>query len=158
MAYAHHCNDPDETLRLIDKLEADRRRVERARARCLPGTAYARELAEQRADLDVQLAHWRSVVARAQERGFRVWSRDDFAPGDFVRYLDTWYEVLRVNRRSLTIPHLRSGTGRGVVRAADVRPGWTWTLDYHAGIGGRMSAEEMARHPADDQRPGDHSG
>ena len=55
----------------------------------------------------------------------------------------TWYEVLRVNPKSVTIPHIHNGTGEYVVRAPDNRLfGWTWTAPYDD-VSGRMSADEM---------------
>ncbi|MER7488698.1 DUF3560 domain-containing protein [Streptomyces sp. NPDC126497] len=145
-AYSERRNDPARTLRRIEKLEADRRRVERSLSRCTPGTDYAAELTRQLAELDDQLDHWRVVVERAKAEGFKVWSRADFRRGDFVRYRGTWYEVLRVNPKSLTIPHIHIGVGRDVVRKGDGGrlSEWTWTARYDDGVTGRMSAEEMA--------------
>lgn len=148
-AAAEPRTDPLMALRRIGKLEADRRRVERSRARCIPGSDFAQELTQQIGELDEQLAHWRAVVARAQEEGFRVWSRDDFRRGDFVQYRGTWFEVLRVNARSLTIPHIFAGVGREVVRSGDGEHGahgWTWAARYSDGVTGRMSAQEMEEH------------
>lgn len=144
-----------QALRRIDKLEADRRRVSRSLSRCTPGSPLAGELARQREEIDEQLAHWRSIVADAKAMGFKVWSRDDFTRGDFVRYQDVWYEVLRVNPRSVTIPHVLGSPGQDVVRRDDGHPDRTWTAGYHDGITGRRSAEEMARH-LNEQRPEDH--
>lgn len=144
--YSERRNDPTRTLRRIEKLEADRRRVERSLSRCTPGSDYAQELTRQLAELDDELDHWRTVVRRAEAEGYKVWSRKDFTRGDFVQYRGTWYEVLRVNPKSLTIPHIHIGVGRNVVRKGDGGrlSGWTWTAPYNDGITGRMSAEEMA--------------
>lgn len=139
----------------IDKLEAVRRRVSRSLGRCTPGSALAEDLSRQRRDLDEQIAHCRAVVAAAEAAGFHVWSREDFAVGDFVRVRDVWYEVLRVNERSLTVPQVVGKAAGNVVRRADARRGWTWTVGYHDGISRRLSGREM-----DDllnpQRPKDH--
>ncbi|MFH8805253.1 DUF3560 domain-containing protein [Streptomyces sp. NPDC017936] len=143
--YAGRRNDLGRTLRRIDGLEADRRRVERSLSRCTPGSDYARELERQRAEIDEQLAHWRAVVERHEAEGAKVFSRADFKRGDFVRYRGTWYEVLRVNPKSVTIPHGFNAIGRNVVRKGDgPHPDLTWTAGYHDGVTGRMSAEEMA--------------
>jgi hypothetical protein len=146
--YSERRNDPARTLRRIEKLQADRRRVERSLSRCTPGSDYAGELRRQLAELDDQLDHWRVVVRRAEAEGFKVWSRADFTRGDFVRYRGTWYEVLRVNPKSLTIPHIHIGVGRDVVRKGDGGrlSDWTWTARYDDGITGRRGAEEMAAH------------
>lgn len=149
--YTGRRNDPDRTLRRIEKLEADRRRVERSLSRCTPGSDYAVELARQLAELGDQIDHWQVVVRRAEAEGFKVWSRADFKRGDFVRYRGAWYEVLRVNPKSLTIPHIHIGVGRAVVRKGDGGrlSEWTWNAPYNDGISGRMSAEEMAVHEAE---------
>jgi hypothetical protein len=153
---AERRNDPAVTLRRIEKLEADRRRVQRSRDRCTPGSDYARELDRQLAELDEQLTHWRGIIARAEAEGFKVWSRADFTRGDFVKYRGTWYEVLRVNPKSVTIPHIFNGVGRDVVRKDDGHLDWTWTAGYADGVTGRMSPEEMREHLAD--RDGETGG
>lgn len=147
--YARFRNSPPVTLRRIDKLEADRRGVLRSLEGCEEGSACAEELVRRRDELDEQLAYWRHVVAKAEADGFKVWSRADFKKGDFVRYRNTWYEVLRVNAKSVTIPHIHNGIGRYVVRKGDGHLDWTWTVGYHDGITGRMSAGEMAAHLED---------
>jgi hypothetical protein len=140
-------NDPAHVLRRIGKLEAERRRMRRSLSRCTPGSAYAEELTRQIHELGEQIEHWQGVVARAEAEGFKVWSRADFRRGDFVLYRGIWYEVLRVNAKSLTIPHARAGAGRRVVRAGDGRPNArTRTVPYIDGVAGRMSAEEMAAY------------
>jgi len=126
-------------LRRIDKLEAARRRVLRSLARCMPVSGLAEDLSGQRAELDEQLAHWRAVVDQAEAQGLKVWSAEDFTRGDYVEYRGAWYEVLRVNRRSVTVPY--AGTG----------PAWTWTIRYHDGITGRRTAVGMP-----EQRPKNH--
>lgn len=143
-------------LRRIDKLEADLRRVLRSLNRCTPGSGLAEELTRQRDELDEQLVHWRGIIAQAEAEGFKVWTREDFTRGDFVLYRGTWYEVLRVNPKSVTIPHLPSDAGRDVVRKGDGLSDLTWTAGYHDGIAGRMSAEDMARR-LNSQRPKDHN-
>lgn len=137
-------NDITQALRRIDKLEAVRRRVARSLARCAPGSPVAEGLAEHRNELSEQIAHLREAVEAARERGLKIWSREDFRPGDFVRIRGIWYEVLRVNARSVTVPHVPPGTTGDIVRQPDTGPGWAWTARYHDGITGRMSAGEMA--------------
>ncbi|MFD8226862.1 hypothetical protein ACFV16_22120 [Streptomyces massasporeus] len=137
--------DPAVALRRIEKLERDRRRVLRSRGRCTPGSDYARDLDAQLVDLDDEIERWGELVSRAEQEGrFRVWSRTDFRPGDFVRYRDTWYEVLKVNAKSLTIP--LAGAGLDVVRRQDAHKGFTWTARYTDGVTDRMSPEEMKDH------------
>lgn len=153
--YIPRRSGPDEVLRRIEKLEADRRRVQRSRKRCTPGSGYAHELDRQLAELNDQLDHWRVVLARHEAEGFKVWSRADFTKGDFVQYRGTWYEVLRVNPKSVTIPHIFNGVGRNVVCRGDDRLGGTWTAGYADGVTGRRSPEEMREYLTD---RGDESG
>jgi len=80
-------------------------------------------------DLADQLAHWRGVVANAQESGVKVWTRDDFAKGDYVLRRGCWYPVLRVNAKSVSIPN-------------PPYDGPAWTVGYDD-IRGRRSPEEM---------------
>ena len=98
----------------------------RSLSRCTPGSELSRDLASQSSELSEQLTHWRAVVSRAEAEGLKVWSRDDFVPGDFIEYRSVWHEVLRVNRRSVTVPYA-GGTG---------------TIGYHDGITGRRSADD----------------
>jgi hypothetical protein len=126
-----------EALRRIVKLEADRRRVQRSRSRCTPGSDYAQELDRQLAELEGQIEHLGAIVTRAEAQGFKIWTRADFRKGDFVQYRGVWYEVLRVNAKSLTVPAV-SGTGR------------TWTLAYTDDLTGRRSVDEMAREGANE--------
>jgi hypothetical protein len=141
------------TLRRIKKLEAEQRDVQRRLDGYTAGSApYAREVSpatgEYRerltalaADQAEQLAYWRGVVAKAQEAGVKVWSAADFTKGDYVRFLGCWYEVLRVNAKSLTIPAMINDGP--VVKREGARCTWTDTIPYDK-VKGRKSGEEMA--------------
>lgn len=90
-----------------------------------------------------------------------MWSRADFTRGDFVLYRDTWYEVLRVNPKSVTIPHIHNGTGKRIVRATgNQHDDWTWAAPYD-GVSGRKSADEMQQPPqapaSEPQEPAEQS-
>jgi Domain of unknown function (DUF3560) len=112
------------TLRRIAKLEAEARSIQRslARTRTLPGDGTPADAAGQdrenllirAGDVDEELAYWREHVAARQAGGVKIWSRDDFTRGDFVRFGGhrTWYEVIRVNPKSVTIPAMIAGPGR----------------------------------------------
>jgi hypothetical protein len=144
------------TVRRIAKLEAEARSIQRSLARtigtpCDPDSAadgagqYREHLLIRARDVAEELAYWRQHVAARQAGGVKVWSRDDFARGDFVRFggHPTWYEVVRVNPRSVTIPAMIAGPGRAVLRAADNPYDWTDTIPYDK-ITGRASAAEIA--------------
>jgi len=149
------------TLRRIAKLEAEARSVQRSLARTGPlpdytGSQTAREhhdyLLTRAQDIEEELTYWREHVARQQETGVKLWSRTDFAKGDFVRFgrYGTWFEVIRVNPKSVTVPAIIGGPGRAVLRAADSPYDWTDTIPYHK-VTSRASATEIS---APDGPPG----
>ena len=146
------------TLRRIKKLEAEQRQAQRR----LDGTdrfydygnpasgAYRERLLILVADRDEQLAYWREHVRKAQaESGVKVWSAADFTKGDYVRFLGCWYEVLRVNAKSLTIPAMINDGP--VVKREGARCTWTDTIPYDK-VKGRKSAGEMAAIVAEADR------
>lgn len=145
--YERFTKDPGRTLRRLDKLRADLRAVEKwQRGESAKGFSRSPadpELETERQELTEEIAHWEQVIKNAEAGGFKMWSKADFTRGDFVLYRGTWYEVLRVNPKSVTIPHIHNGVGQRVVRAADNRhDGWTWTAPYDD-VSGRKSADEM---------------
>jgi len=149
------------TLRRIEKLEADRRSWQRA----LDGEPDGRTLRNRETDahvpahgkylervkieleqIDEQLAYWRALVAKRQAEGVKVWSREDFTKGDYVLLLGTYYEVIRVSVKSVTIPAMINDGP--VVHKDGNRCTWTDTVPYHK-VKGRKSAAEMAQILAD---------
>ncbi|MFJ7590297.1 DUF3560 domain-containing protein [Streptomyces sp. NPDC097617] len=145
--YERFKKDPGRTLRRLDKLRADLRAVEKWQggesAKGFFRSPADPELEIEHQELTEEIEHWEAVIKDAEAEGFKVWSKADFTRGDFVLYRDTWYEVLRVNPKSVTIPHIHNGVGQRVVRAADNRhDGWTWTAPYDD-VSGRKSADEM---------------
>jgi len=152
--YERFRKDPGRTLRRLDKLRADLRAVEKWQ-RGESAKGYSRnpadpELVTEHQELTEEIEHWQQVIKDAEAKGFKVWSRADFQRGDFVRCRGTWYEVLRVNAKSVTIPHIHNSVGQAVVRAEGNRlDGWTWTVPYDD-VSGRRSADEMRQTaPAD---------
>jgi hypothetical protein len=151
------------TLRRIAKLEAEERGVQRNLAGRMdwvddgnggydyklikPGERYRARLEAHAADLAGQIAYWREHVAKAEASGVKVWTRADFARGDYVLSRGTWYEVLRVNAKSLTVPWTVNWQVPAVTRANAVTAigpsTHTGTIGYDD-IRGRKSADEMA--------------
>ena len=152
------------TLRRIAKLEADERAVKRDLEGRMdwvedgsggydyrlvrPEAGYRQRLEERAADLAEQLAYWREHVAKAEAEGVKVWSRADFARDDFALCRGTWYQVQRVNAKSLTVMwgtnmHLLPAVTRDNVRHALGPSTRTGTISYDE-IRGRKSAGEMA--------------
>jgi len=139
------------TLRRIEKLEADERRVRRGIAGRMdwvddgqggydyrlvkPGPAYLARLQASAQDIAEKLTYWREHVARAQAEGVEVWGPADFTKGDFVRSGGRWYQVERVNPKSLSVPHgtndhLLPVVTRGEVRHAMGPSQWTAKITY----------------------------
>jgi hypothetical protein len=136
-------------LRRIEALGAEQRQIQRR----LDGTdrfmnygepatgEWKARLTARLAEVAEELAYWHAHVERRQAEGVKVWSRADFTKGDFVQFLGRWFEVLRVNAKSVTIPAMISGGL--VVTRANSRLGWTDLVPYHK-VTGRMSADEAA--------------
>jgi hypothetical protein len=146
------------TLRRIAKLEAEARQAQRRldgsglamHGENEPATgAYAERLTARAADLAGQLTYWRGQVEAAQASGVKVWSAADFTTGDYARHRGQWFEVARVNAKSLSVPWSVNLATRPVVTKADtphVRP-----IAYDD-IQGRKSADEMAALLAEVER------
>lgn len=153
------------TLRRIEKIEAGERRIQRALAGRMdwvddgnggskltlvkPGDAYRTRLESELAAVQEQLAYWREHVKAAEEAGVKVWDKADFTKGDFVQTRFGYYEVLRVNAKSLSIPAIINDGP--VVTKAGARCTWTDTLPYDK-VKGRKSAEDMAGILAEAER------
>ncbi len=149
--YERFRKDPGRTLRRLDKLRADLRAVEKWQ-RGESAKGYSRnpadpELTIEHEELTEEIELWEQVIRDAEAEGLKLWSRADFLRGDFALYRGTWFEVLRVNPKSLTIRHIFNGTGKTVVRATDDGyDGWTSTAPYDD-VSGRKSADEMQQPP-----------
>jgi len=142
--------DVPTTLRRIEKLEAEQRRLQRRldgtglamHGEDTPATGgYAERLARRIAGITEEIAYWQGIVAKAQDSGAKIWSRADFTKGDYVRFLGSWYEVLRVSAKSVTIPAMINQGA--VITKAGARCTWTDTVPYHK-VTGRKSADEIA--------------
>ncbi|CAM5442557.1 hypothetical protein SALBM311S_11632 [Streptomyces alboniger] len=155
-AYTEHRTNPARTLRRIETKEADLRGVIRWQrgesnnghsVRLSPAAVV--ELSRRRDELAEEVGYWRSIVAKAEAEGFKVWGADDFTRGDFVRSLGSWYEVLRVNKKTLTVAWNLRLAPKAVLTAADAtfedgRVG-RQPVDY-SDVKARMSAGDMARY------------
>ncbi|MFF3665427.1 DUF3560 domain-containing protein [Microtetraspora malaysiensis] len=180
--YQRHREDPGTTRRRIDKLEADKRRLERRLAdgwtqkfgpdaeiptdatllqdygqgyglyRLTPSEEWTATQNADIAQLDDELGYWRQVLAEAEQRGVKLWTKADFTKGDFVIYMGAAIEVMRANTKSLTVPwgHYWAGSGLLIVTvefAQKVHKSggriYTDTLPYDK-VQGRLSAEEAA--------------
>jgi uncharacterized protein DUF3560 len=140
------------TLRRIAKLEAEARQVQRRldgtdkfMSYGHPATGEWREQLLTRArDINEELGYWRKHIAARQADGAKVWEPADFAKGDFVQIgLGAWHEVIRVNKKTLTLPAIIAGPGRTVLRADESGYPWTDTVPYDK-VTARKNAAEIA--------------
>lgn len=85
------------------------------------------------AEIEEKLTYWREHLAELVAAGeYRTWGPDDFRKGDYARIGGRWYEVVRVNKKSLTVTVQ--------VHAAYSRPD---TAPYDK-VTGRRTADEQA--------------
>lgn len=139
-ATQRHRHSLPTTLRRIERLEADLRRVQRNLVRSPYATdeQHAADLARlgpMQDQLVEEIAHWKEQVAAAEAAGVKVWSRADFTKGDGVVAKGMGaFRVLRVNAKSLTVPHSHQ-------QLADA--GYTETLPYDV-VTDRLSPERLA--------------
>jgi hypothetical protein len=150
-------HNPVTTMNRIEALEADRRRLQRRlegrggwvtetdengdpRARLgtvTPSAEYAERLHGEIAELDAQISHWRGIYTQLQAEGrASTLGPDTVAKGDLVHYLGSWYRVLRVNTKSVSVPNLNFPAPRPGEREV------TWTIAWHKLTGHRPAAPE----------------
>ncbi|MFZ3493130.1 DUF3560 domain-containing protein [Streptomyces sp. 5.8] len=160
-SFKAHRNNPQRTLRRLEKLRADLRQQERSYPEAAEngwdsGDRHSRYVR----DLKEEIAHWEEVIEKAKADGVKLWEADDFAPGDFVLYLNSWYEVKRVNPKTLSVAwNLRLAPKR-VMTLEDAtfdggRVG-THSADYTQ-VQGRCPGEAMRAFLADGKVPGTKS-
>jgi hypothetical protein len=158
-------HNPRVITRRVQRLEADRRRWQRARDEVASGGVHGEyadggQYAERapdnlaRADAEIsrlgeQITYWRGLLAAMEAAGVhRAWSREHFRVGDEVRILGTWYPVVRVNAKSLTVPPLVFGGERRFNDAGkDV---WTDTAPYDKVYGRRRDGKVLHTPPPPD--------
>jgi hypothetical protein len=147
------------TLRRIETLETQRRSWQRAldgkpdsrttrdpeTGAYLPAAGgYLAHVTAELTQLDEQLAYWREYV---ETSGEKVWGPGDFAKGDFVLTGGTWYQVERVNPKSVSVPHgtndhqLGGVVTRDRVRHAQGPSKWTRKVTYDSVRGQRPAAD-----------------
>ncbi|MEV5930955.1 ParB/RepB/Spo0J family partition protein [Streptomyces cellulosae] len=101
--YERFRKDPYRTLRRLKKLRADLRRQERYAQEAAAAGRPSERHEVNVLDLREEIAHWEAIVAKAEADGVKIWGPDDFAPGDYVLYSGSWYQVGRVNPTTLSI-------------------------------------------------------
>lgn len=146
-ATSAHRDSLPTTLRRIERLEAERRDVTRrlngegahgrrymddgtVRENVAASGEYAARLEVRATELDAELTYWRGHVATLEAAGERVWTRTDFAPGDWALVRgNRWMPVVKANPKNLKLQ-------------SDLMP---WPLDYPYGdVRARRTAAEHA--------------
>jgi hypothetical protein len=155
-------HNPRVTVRRIAKLEADqrdwRRRLDDVRsggtwgeyaqggAHADAAPDYIKRAEVEIARLDEEITHWRGELAALQAAGvWAPWGPEHFRVGDEVRIIGTWYPVLRVNKKSVTIsPLVFLGERRLDEDGKDV---WTDTAHYDKVYGRRRDGNVLHTPP-----------
>lgn len=129
--HMQHREDPRRTMRRIEKLEADRRRVQRTldghTTRSLdghgnpvyvfehkPAEGRHREQCEvEAAHLDEQIRYWKELLQAEIDAGrFNPVDLAAIKPGDRIRYWGGWREVVRVNKKTVSVKTQYSWTDK----------------------------------------------
>src|SRR6266545_545137 len=124
-ASERHKNDPRAMMRKIETLEAEGRGIARQMEGYTrtfrngrgeihsvethePASGEWAERLQRRAEMIAEEVAWlRDRLAELQAAGrFVAWSPDDFRKGDQVRVGGRWHTVRRVNRKSVSVPHI----------------------------------------------------
>lgn len=130
--------DPHVTARRIGRLEAEERELVRLLERA-QDEGYRAQLTDRAGAVAEQLAYWRAHLA---ESGVKLYDRSDFTKGDFALSRGTWWEIKRVNQKTITVESIIGSASRKVYRLSDNPYGWTDTIPYTE-IEGRKAAAEM---------------
>ncbi|WP_433856691.1 DUF3560 domain-containing protein [Streptomyces kronopolitis] len=143
--YEEFRNNPQRTLRRLEKLRADLRYHERQ--------GNERQMRRLREEIE----HWEAVVEKAKDDGVKLWGPDDFAPGDFAVVLGSWHQVARVNPKTLSIAWNLRLAPKQVMSLEDAtfdggRVG-TFTVDYTK-VRARCPEKAMAAFRAEGKVPG----
>jgi uncharacterized protein DUF3560 len=140
-SYRH---DPRVITRRIERLEAEQRRWQRARDGA--SSDYLARADAEIAQLGDAIDYWRVELAELDATGtYRPWTREHFRVGDEVRILGTWYPVLRVNKKSVTVPpKIFGGQRRLNDEGKDV---WTDTAPYDKVYGRRRDGKILHTPP-----------
>lgn len=151
--------DPDRTRRRLEKLGAELRQQERYRDEEKAAGRDAGRYERRIEDLTEEIDAWKKVVEKARQDGVKLWEADDFAPRDFAMYGGSWFQVLRVNPKTLSIAwNLRLMPKRVMTLEDSTERGTTYTfgIDYTK-IQARCPEAAMLAFLADGKVPGTKS-
>ncbi|MFI2434685.1 DUF3560 domain-containing protein [Streptomyces sp. NPDC018693] len=157
--YEERRYDPNRTRRRLEKLKAELRQQEGYRDEEKAAGRDAGRYERRIEDLNEEIAHWEKVVEKARQDGVKLWEADDFAPGDFAMYSGSWYQVKRVNPKTLSIAWNLRLAPKAVMTLEDATErGRTWTfgMDY-TNVRARCPEAAMLAFLADGKVPGTKS-
>ncbi|CUU60878.1 protein of unknown function (DUF3560) [Parafrankia irregularis] len=113
--HAHSRHDVPAALRRLTTLEAEQRADTRALRAAenraagggpAPHPGWKARLEANMTQRAAEIDYWTRYVAEQEAAGVKIWRPADFQAGDEVKAaFGGWHRVLRVNTRSLTIPH-----------------------------------------------------
>ncbi|MEH0579068.1 MULTISPECIES: DUF3560 domain-containing protein [Streptomyces] len=155
--FEEHRRNPQVTLRRLERLNADRRVIERQQEATVRAAVQAGEssaaiapetLADNLARLDAdhfdlcdEIGYWETLIEQAKAEGVKVWGPADFKKNDYALVCGRWLQVVRVNAKSLAVPG--GPDERRIISIATRRCSWDARVPY-TNVVGRKSPEEMA--------------
>ncbi|WP_327345936.1 DUF3560 domain-containing protein [Streptomyces europaeiscabiei] len=157
--YEERRYDPNRTRRRLEKLGAELRQQERYRDQATERGYDPGQYERRIEDLNEEIAGWERVVEQAKADGVKLWEADDFAPGDFAMYSRSWYQVHRVNPKTLSIAWNLRLMPKRVMTLEDARHAGsvhTFGMDYTK-VEARCPDEAMRAFLADGKVPGTKS-
>ncbi|MCX4458545.1 DUF3560 domain-containing protein [Streptomyces sp. NBC_01728] len=157
--YEERRYDPNRTRRRLEKLGAELRQQERYRDEEKTAGRDAGRYERRIEDLREEIAAWEQVVEKARQDGVKLWEADDFAPRDFAMYGGSWFQVLRVNPKTLSIAwnlRLMPKQVMTLEDATDRGTTYTFGIDYTK-IRARCPEAAMLAFLADGKVPGTKS-
>lgn len=141
-------HDPGVIQRRIKRLEAEQRQINRLKGEAKDdgNRGHAAQLDARAGEVAEQLAQNRAELA---ESGAKQWGKADFAKGDYAYRGGTWWEIKRVNAKTVTVGSIIGSThararlaGKPVYRLSDNPYGWTDTVPYTE-VTGRIPGRDM---------------
>ena len=75
-----------------------------------PTGDYLARLEALKAEQEDQLTYWQQIRDDQKANGIRSYGPQDIHKGDYVLQRDSWYEVVRVNRKTVTVSYQWSDT------------------------------------------------
>ncbi|MDQ1018878.1 DUF3560 domain-containing protein [Streptomyces afghaniensis] len=151
--------NPNRTRRRLEKLRAELRQQERYREEEKAAGRDAGRYERRIEDLTEEITGWEKVVEKARQDGVKLWQADDFAPRDFAMYGGSWFQVLRVNPKTLSIAWNLRIMPKQVLTLEDSTDGgttFTFGIDYTK-IQARCPEAAMLAFLADGKVPGTKS-